>query len=322
MKEDITTDGRAGKRRNITALTLAAILTVSLVAGIPLIMSSAAASTGTIIAGDGQGSILYRAHRVADPTWAPCFALTCDAGTGPGASMYFVVYNSSGAIIANGFADETGTIIKGLSVGSTYYVYPTDCNLCHNSTHNVVFDHWADDSSERPRGFTASSNTQQNADAYYKIVELGTMTPPPDTTNSTDDSSNYNPQLSTDDVQSLLKQIEATAKSKDLSVKVIQHNSRNAIVIITNDEKFSAPIHLHLLSQEHIKPEIIDKLIDKFEDKKNHPPFLNYNIPVEGMLDETSDRAGKGDNEKSAAANTENNHHSDNADKGGYDRQH
>lgn len=318
MKENITTDGRTRKRRNIAVLTLAAILTVSLVAGAPLMMSSAAASTGTITVGDGQGSILYRAHRVADPTWAPCFALTCDAGAGPGASMYFVVYNSSGTIIANGFADETGTMIKGLSVGSTYYVYPTDCNLCHNSTHNVVFDHWADDdSSNRPRGFAVS--TQQNADAYYKIVELGTMTPPPDTTNSTDDNSNYNPQLSTDDVQSLLKQIEATAKSKDLSVKVIQHNLRNAIVIITNDDdKFSAPIHLHLLSQEHIKPEIMAKLIDKFEDKKNHPPFLNYNLSVEEMLDEASDRAGKGD-EKSAAANTENNHH---ADKGGYDKRH
>jgi hypothetical protein len=304
----------------MAVLTLAAILTVSLAAGTPLMMSSAA-STGTIIVGDGQGSILYRAHRVADPAWAACFALTCDAGTGPGASMYFVVYNSSGTIIANGFADETGTVIKGLSVGSTYYVYPTDCNLCHNSTHNVVFDHWADDgSSERPRGFAVSS-TQQNADAYYKIVELGTVTPPPDTTNSTDDSSNYNPQLSTDDVQSLLKQIEATAKSKDLSVKVIQHNSRNAIVIIVNDDKFSAPIHLHLLSQEHIKPEIMDKLIDKFADKKNHPPFLNYNLSVEEMLDEANDWAGKGD-EKSAAANTGNNHHSDNADKGGHDRRH
>jgi hypothetical protein len=316
--ENIAIDGRTWKGRNMIALTLAAILTTSLVAGIPLMMSSAAASTGTIIVGDGQGSILYRAHRVADPTWAPCFALTCDAGTGPGASMYFVVYNSSGAIVANGFADETGTIIKGLSVESTYYVYPTDCNMCHNSTHNVVFDHWADDgSSARPRGFAVSS-TQQNADAYYKIVELGTMTPPPDTTNSTDDGSNYNPQLSTDDVQSLLKQIEATAKSKDLSVKVIQHNSRNAIVIIVNDDKFSVPIHLHLLSQEHIKPAIMDKLIDKFEDKKNHPPFLNYNLSVEEMLDGANDRAGKGD-EKSAAANTGNNHHSDN---GGNDRWH
>lgn len=321
MKENITKGGRSQKRRNITVLTLAAILTVSLVAGIPLMTSSAAASTGTITVGEGQGSILYRAHRVADPTWAPCFALTCDAGTGPGASMYFVLYNSSGTIIANGFADETGTIIKGLSVGSTYYVYPTDCNLCHNSTHNVVFDHWADDdSSERPRGFVVSSNTQQSADAYYKIVELGTVTPPPDTTNSTDDSNN-NPQLSTDDVQSLLKQIEATAKSKDLSIKVIQHNSRNAIVIITNDdEKFSAPIHLHLLSQEHIKPEIMDKLIAKFEDKKNHPPFLNYDISVEGMLDDANDRAGKGEDNKSAVENTENDHHSDNADKS--DRRH
>jgi hypothetical protein len=321
MKENITIGGRSQKRRNITVLTLAAILTVSLVAGIPLMISSAAASTGTITVGEGQGSILYRAHRVADPTWAPCFALTCDAGTGPGASMYFVVYNSSGTIIANGFADETGTIIKGLSVGSTYYVYPTDCNLCHNSTHNVVFDHWADDdSSERPRGFMVSSNIQQSADAYYKIVELGTVTPPPDTTNSTDDSNN-NPQLSTDDMQSLLKQIEATAKSKDLSIKVIQHNSRNAIVIITNDdEKFSAPIHLHLLSQEHIKPEIMDKLIAKFEDKKNHPPFLNYDISVEGMLDDANDRAGRGEDNKSAAENTENNHHSDNADKS--DRRH
>jgi len=278
-------------------------LAASLLAGMPLAISSVAlaASTGTIVVGDGQGSMVYRAHRVADATWASCFATTCDVGTGPGASMYFVVYNSSGDIIANGFADETGTTIKGLSIGSTYYVYPTDCDLCHNSTHNVVFDHWADDgSSERPRGFVIS-NTQIAADAYYRIVELGTIpttpTSPPssNTTNSDDeddsDSSNndnnsYGPWLSTDDVQSLVKEIEATAKSKDLSVEVIQHNSRNAIIIITNkDEKFSVPIQIHLLAQEHIKPKIMAKLVEKFEDKKNHPPFLNYETSLDKILD-------------------------------------
>jgi hypothetical protein len=130
--------------------------------------------------------------------------------------------------------------------------------------------------------------------------------------NSTGDSSNYKPLLSTDDVQLLLKQIEAAAKSKDLSVKVIQHNSRNAITIFVNNDKLRTPIQLHLLSQEHIKPAIMTKLIDKNEDKKNNSPFLNYDFSVEEMLDEANDWVGKGeDNEKSAAANTGNNYHSD-----------
>jgi hypothetical protein len=270
-------------RRGVAALVIA-ILAASLAAGVPL-MSASAASTGTITVGEGAGSILYRAHRVAAESWDPCFALTCEAGTGPGASMYFVMYDSSGDLIANGFADESGTSIKGLSIGSMYHIYPADCDLCHNSTHNVVFDHWADGSSERPRGFAISSDAPVSADAYYEIVELGTATPPPDSDGASTDFG----QLTTEDIQELVKQIEATAKSKGLSAKVIQHNSRNVIIIVTgNDEQFKAPIQLHFLAKENMKAKTMEKLVEKFEDKKNHPPFLSFET-VDELLDDAKD---------------------------------
>ena len=270
-------------RRGLAALVIA-ILAASLAAGVPL-MSASAASTGTITVGEGAGSILYRAHRVAAESWDPCFALTCEAGTGPGASMYFVMYDGSGDLIANGFADESGTSIKGLSIGSTYHIYPADCDLCHNSTHNVVFDHWADGSSERPRGFSISSDAPVSADAHYEIVELGTATPPP----VSDDASTDFGQLTTEDIQELVKQIEATAKSKELTAKVIQHNSRNVIIIVTgDDEQFKAPIHLHFMAKENMKAKTMEKLLEKFEDKKNHPPFLSFET-VDDWLDDAKD---------------------------------
>ena len=269
-------------RRGVAALVIA-VLAASLAAGVPL-MSASAASTGTITVGDGAGSILYRAHRVADESWDPCFAPACDAGTGPGASMYFVVYDSSGDLIANGFADESGTSIKGLSIGSTYHIYPADCDRCHNSTHNVVFDRWADGSSERPRGFAISSDAPVSADAYYEIVELGTATPPDSDGTNTDSG-----QLTTEDIQELVKQIEATAKSKGLTAKVIQHNPRNVIIIVTSDdEQFKAPIHLHFMAKENMKAKTMEKLLEKFEDKKNHPPFLNFET-VDELLDDAKD---------------------------------
>ena len=166
------------------ATSIAAIvLATSLIAGASL----AAAQAASVSAGTGQGAIVYHAHRIASPDWAPCFATTCDAGTGPGAAMYFVVYNSTGAMVADGFADETGTQITGLTIGSTYYIYPTDCNLCHNSTHNVVFDHWGDGSTDRPKAFVVTA-TPISADAYYRIVELGssattTTSSPPSSSN-------------------------------------------------------------------------------------------------------------------------------------------
>jgi hypothetical protein len=275
---------RTNARRGVAALVIA-VLAASLAAGVPL-MSASAASTGTITVGDGAGSILYRAHRVADESWDPCFAPACDAGTGPGASMYFVVYDSSGELIANGFADESGTSIKGLSIGSTYHIYPADCDRCHNSTHNVEFDRWADGSSERPRGFAISSDAPVSADAYYEIVELGTATPQPDSGTITTDL--YG-QLTTEDIQELVKQIEATAKSKGLTAKVIQHNSRNVIIIVTgDDERFKAPIQLHFMAKENMKEKTMEKLLEKFEDKKNHPPFLNFET-VDELLDDAKD---------------------------------
>ena len=168
--------------------TSAAILSAALVATLVssgYIFSSALATTSnTISAGTGQGTIVYHAHRVASADWAPCFALSCDAGTGPGASMYFLVYNSSGAIVAKGFADESGTSVTGLTIGATYGIYPADCNLCHNSTHNVVFDHWGDGSTARPLKVTAQSTSAISLDAFYKIVELGSVPTPASSTPS------------------------------------------------------------------------------------------------------------------------------------------
>src|ERR1051326_633412 len=165
-------------RNRTSGAILSAILVAALVSSGYLFSGALATSSTTISAGTGQGTIVFHAHRVASTDWAPCFALTCDAGTGPGASMYFLVYNSSGVIVAKGFADETGTSVTGLTAGATYGVYPADCDLCHNSTHNVVFDHWGDGSTARPLEVTAQSTSAISLDAFYKIVELGSVPTP------------------------------------------------------------------------------------------------------------------------------------------------
>jgi hypothetical protein len=56
--------------------------------------------------------------------------------------MWVVLYDSSGNVVATGFADENGHTFTGLTAGATYYVYPADCDLCHGSTHDVLFNHW------------------------------------------------------------------------------------------------------------------------------------------------------------------------------------
>jgi hypothetical protein len=93
------------------------------------------------------GQITVYAHRIPSPYWSPCFALNCSAGTGPGTSMYFVLYNSTGGLVQDGFANEAGFTFKGFVPGSTYFVYPEDCDLCHGSNHDIVFQYWGDNAS-------------------------------------------------------------------------------------------------------------------------------------------------------------------------------
>jgi hypothetical protein len=148
----------------------------------------------TISVGSGQGVIVYHAHRIQSPNWAPCFASVCDNGTGPGLGMYFVVYNSSRVLIAHGYADENGTQITGLNLGQNYSIYPADCDMCHNSTHSVIFVHWGgkDNSTDRPRTFVlAGGSSAISLDVYYKLVEMGT------------NSNNNNPQTSSNNTNNL-----------------------------------------------------------------------------------------------------------------------
>jgi hypothetical protein len=105
-------------------------------------------------------------HRIPASYWAPCFALVCSAGTGPGASMYVVLEDSSGNVIQAGFSDEAGITFTGLTPGVTYYVYPEDCDLCHGSQHNVIFNYWTGGSTVRPLAVTVGASL----DAWYSCT--------------------------------------------------------------------------------------------------------------------------------------------------------
>ncbi|HEV2193848.1 MAG TPA: fibronectin type III domain-containing protein [Nitrosopumilaceae archaeon] len=114
-----------------------------------------------------SAGITVSAHRIPAFYWDPCFATKCSAGTGPGASMYFGLYNSSGKVIQTGFADENGYTFSGLNASATYYVYPADCNMCHVSNHDVVFQYWGDNhSTVRPRAATVGASL----DAWYSCT--------------------------------------------------------------------------------------------------------------------------------------------------------
>ena len=105
-----------------------------------------------------SGGITVYAHRIPASYWDPCFAATCSAGTGPGVTMYFVLYDSSGNVVQTGFADENGYTFSGLSSSATYYVYPDDCDNCHGAPHDVAFQYWGDDhTNERPRAATVGA---------------------------------------------------------------------------------------------------------------------------------------------------------------------
>jgi hypothetical protein len=114
----------------------------------------------------GPTSITVYAHRIPAGYWAPCFATVCAAGTGPEATMYFALYNSDGTLIATGFANENGYTFTGLTAGDTYYVRAENCDDCHGSTHDVLFDHWGDASTTDPIAVIAGSSL----DAWYNCT--------------------------------------------------------------------------------------------------------------------------------------------------------
>ena len=91
---------------------------------------------------------------------APCGS-SC---TGPGAAMYVTLYDANGKAVATGFADENGHTFTGLTAGATYYLYPSDCDLCHGSTHDVLFSYWGTGGNTRPLPVVANGGFH---DAWY-----------------------------------------------------------------------------------------------------------------------------------------------------------
>jgi hypothetical protein len=105
----------------------------------------------------GPTSITVYAHRVPAGYWAPCFATVCAAGTGPGASMFFALYDSGMNLVATGFSNEDGYTFSGLTAGGTYYLVADNCDSCHGSTHDVLFDHWGNGATADPATVMAGS---------------------------------------------------------------------------------------------------------------------------------------------------------------------
>jgi hypothetical protein len=70
--------------------------------------------------------------------------------------MWVVLYDSSGNVVGTGFSNENGHTFSGLNPSSTYYLYPADCDSCHGSNHDVLFNHWGDSSTTRPLAVMAN----------------------------------------------------------------------------------------------------------------------------------------------------------------------
>jgi hypothetical protein len=105
---------------------------------------------------ENNGTITIYDHRTPQSDWAPCFALVCNLGTGPGASMWVVLYGSNGTVVGSGFSNENGLTFTGLNPSATYYIYPSDCDLCHGSTHDVLFSNWGNGNTTRPLAVSAN----------------------------------------------------------------------------------------------------------------------------------------------------------------------
>ena len=72
--------------------------------------------------------------------------------------MYFDLYDSAGNLVQSAYADEHGFTFTGLTPGATYYLYPDDCDMCHTSLHDVVFEHWGDGTTARPIAVQIGAN--------------------------------------------------------------------------------------------------------------------------------------------------------------------
>ena len=114
----------------------------------------------------GDTEITVYAHRIQARYWDPCFATECDAGTGPGVSMYFELYDSSDNFVQYGFADENGYTFSDLDPDETYHVYPTSCYECNGNPHDVLFEYWGDDIYDVPREATVG----EDLDAWYSCT--------------------------------------------------------------------------------------------------------------------------------------------------------
>ena len=137
------------------------------VSAINAVGTSSPSNTASVTTQTASSGITVYAHRIPASYWDPCFATQCSAGTGPGASMYIVLYDSSGNVVQTGFSDENGYTFSGLNSSATYYVYPDDCDNCHGAPHDVVFQYWGDDhSSTRPRAATVGTSL----DAWYSCT--------------------------------------------------------------------------------------------------------------------------------------------------------
>jgi hypothetical protein len=77
--------------------------------------------------------------------------------------MYFVLTNSTGGVLQSAFTNEQGHIFTGLTPGATYYVDAQNCDLCHGSTHDVVFQHWTGGNATDP----LEASVGENFNAYY-----------------------------------------------------------------------------------------------------------------------------------------------------------
>jgi hypothetical protein len=136
--------------------------------------STSGAGSITKEGGAGPGTITIYDHRISAYYWADCFAANCTnpssscdtACTGPGAAMWVILYNSAGNVVATGFSNENGLTFTGLNPSTTYYLYPSDCDLCHGSTHDVLFSHWGanNDTTTRPLAVVANG---AYVDAWY-----------------------------------------------------------------------------------------------------------------------------------------------------------
>lgn len=137
-------------------------------------IASTTTTTTTSSTTVGPTGITVHAHRIPASYWDPCFATQCTnpyascntSCTGPGATMYFALYDANGHFIAGRFADENGYTFTGLTPGATYYIYPDDCTFCHGSLHDVVFQHWGDGTTTRHTAVTVG----QSLDAWYSCT--------------------------------------------------------------------------------------------------------------------------------------------------------